>query len=162
MMSRFARYVDKVFHFGALIQGLSDARPKPQIPTGAVFLSALMMFVTRLGSLNALEGQLRFPRRWNKVLGRRLPSADRMGPIMDLIDPEALRERLSAINHRLRRNKLLDDNPWALRFAALDAHEFFSLHQALLPPVQPTPDHRRRPESHPVLPSRRRGPFDRL
>ena len=33
---------------------------------------------------------------------------------------------LSGVNHKLRRNKALEDNPWALRFVALDGHEFFS------------------------------------
>ena len=42
------------------------------------------------------------------------------------MDSEPLRNLLSQANHRLRRNKTLQDNPWALRFVALDGHEFFS------------------------------------
>jgi hypothetical protein len=84
------------------------------------------MCVTRLRSLNALEGELRIPRRWDKIVGPRKPSADRVGQVVALIDPQALRDMLSAINHKLRRNKALDDSPWALRFVALDGHEFFS------------------------------------
>jgi ribosomal 50S subunit-associated protein YjgA (DUF615 family) len=85
-----------------------------------------MMGVTRLGSLNALEGELRVPRRWEKIVGARKPSADRIGQVMDQIDPEPLRDMLSGINHKLRRNKALDESPWPLRFAVLDGHEFFS------------------------------------
>ena len=126
MMARFCRYLEKVFDWSHVLAGLRDARQRPQIPTAAVFLSALMMGVTRLRSLNALEGELRVARRWEKILGARKPSADRVGEVVALLDPEALRRMLSGINHKLRRNKALDDNPWALRFVALDGHEFFS------------------------------------
>ena len=126
MMARFCRYLEKVFDWSARLAGLSDARQRPQIPSAAIFTSVLMMCVTRLRSLNALEGELRVPRRWEKIIGARKPSADRAGQVTALIDPEALRDMLSGVNHTLRRNKALEDNPWALRFVALDAHEFFS------------------------------------
>lgn len=126
MMARFCRYLEKVFDWGERLAGLGDSRKRPQIPTGAIFLSSLMMCVTRLGSLNALEGQLRAPRRWEKIVGPRKPSADRVGQVVGLIDPESLRDLLAGINHKLRRNKALADNPWPLRFVALDGHEFFS------------------------------------
>jgi len=126
MMARFCRYLEKVFHWSELLAGLRDSRQRPQIPTAAIFTSALIMGVTRLRSLNALEGELRVPRRWEKIVGERKPSADRVGQVMALVDPETLRDMLSGINHKLRRNKALEDNPWALRFVALDGHEFFS------------------------------------
>jgi hypothetical protein len=126
MMARFCRYLEKVFHWSARVAGLSDSRKRPQIPTAAIFTSALMMCATRLGSLNALESELRVPRRWEKLVGPRKPSADRVGQVAALMDPEALRDMLSGIHHVLRRNKALADNPWALRFVALDGHEFFS------------------------------------
>lgn len=126
MMARFCCYVEKVFGLGALIEQLSDARRKPQIPTSTIFLSAFMMFVTRLQSLNAMEGQLRVPGRWEKVVGKQKPSADRIGEVGGLMDPEQLRDMLSSVNHRLRRNKVLDKSPWPLRFVALDGHEFFA------------------------------------
>jgi hypothetical protein len=126
MMTRFWRYIEKVFGLSAQIARLSDSRQKPQIDTSAVFLSAMMMCVTRLRSLNALEGELRVAGRWEKVVGGRKPSADRVGQVVALMDSEPLRDMLSNINHRLRRNKALDENPWPLRFLALDGHEFFS------------------------------------
>lgn len=126
MMARFARYLDKVFAWNAQLEHLRDSRQRPQIPTAAILSSALMMCVTRLRSLNALEGELRVPRRWDNIVGPRKPSADRVGQVLALVDPEGLRDMLSGINHKLRRNKALDDNPWALRFVALDGHEFFS------------------------------------
>jgi hypothetical protein len=126
MMARFCRYLEKVFDWRAQMAGLHDPRPRPQISIATIFLSVLMMFVTRLGSLNAMEGELRLPGRWEKIVGRRKPSADRLGQVTALLDPEQLRDMLSGINHKLRRNKALEDNPWALRFVALDGHEFFS------------------------------------
>ncbi len=126
MMTRFWRYIEKVFGLSAQIARLSDSRQKPQIDTSAIFLSAMMMCVTRLRSLNALEGELRVPGRWEKIVGARKPSADRVGQVVALMDSEPLRDMLSHINHRLRRNKALDENPWPLRFVALDGHEFFS------------------------------------
>jgi len=126
MMARFCRYLEKVFDWGTLLAGVGDSRKRPQIPSAAIFTSALMMCVTRLRSLNALEGELRVPRRWEKIIGPRKPSADRVGEVVALMNPEALREMLSGVNHKLRRNKALADNPWALRFVALDGHEFFS------------------------------------
>ena len=126
MMARFSCYLEKVFDWSSRLADLSDSRKRPQIPTAAIFTSVLMMCATRLNSLNALESELRVPRRWDKIVGPRKPSADSVGRVVALMDPEALRDMLSGINHTLRRNKALADNPWALRFVALDAHEFFS------------------------------------
>lgn len=126
MMARFVRYVEKVFALSDGVARLRDSRQKPQIETSAIFLSAMMMCVTRLRSLNALEGELRGPGRWEKILGDRKPSADSIGRVTALMGSDLLRDMLSGINHRLRRNKALDENPWPLRFAAFDGHEFFS------------------------------------
>jgi hypothetical protein len=125
MMARFGRYAEKVFGLTALIRSLTDSREKPQIPTAAVFLSVFMMCVTRLRSLNALECEMRVPSRWEKIVGRKA-SADSVARIVDCINSGGLRGVLSEINHSLRRNKVLDESPWALRFVALDGHEFFS------------------------------------
>lgn len=126
MMTRFCRYIEKVYDWGERIAMLGDSRKKPQIPTRSIFLSAFMMFVNRLGSLNAMESELRVPSRWEKIVGKPKPSADTIGRVVGLIDPETLRHLLSAINHQLKRNKVLDESPWALRFVTMDGHEFFS------------------------------------
>ena len=126
MMRRFCRYIDKVFDFAASVGGLRDGRSQPQIPTTAVWTSAFFMFATRQGSLNAIESELRVPRRLEALVGPRKPSADSIGRVMGQIDPGSLRQILRENNRRLRRKKALEDNPWALRFVALDGHEFFS------------------------------------
>ena len=51
MMTRFCRYAEKVFQLGSWIAGVTDSRPKAQVPAPAVFASALTMFALRLGSL---------------------------------------------------------------------------------------------------------------
>ena len=131
MLRRFCAYVDKVFQLGEDLQGLSDSRLQPQIPTASVWLSGLLMCVMRMGSLNAMEGELRIRRRFDGLTGKRKPSADTMGRVFALMDPEPLRLMLRGLCHKLRRNKALP-SAWALRFAAVDGHEIFSLTKTLL------------------------------
>ena len=131
MMSRFGRYVEKVFDFGQGVRTLQDTRQKPRIPTAAIWLSAFLMFATRRGSLNAMESELHRSKRLECLLGSQKPSADRMGDVFCLIPSEQLRAMLSGINHRLGRNKVFSkEGP--LRFAALDGHEFFSQSASML------------------------------
>ena len=49
MMSRFCRYVQKVFDFAQRVRALQDSRQKPRIPTAAIWLSAFLMFATGVG-----------------------------------------------------------------------------------------------------------------
>jgi hypothetical protein len=94
-------------------------------------MSAFLMFTMHRGSLNAMESELRVPKRFDGLLGPRKPSADRMGDVFGLIPSEELRAMLSGINHQLGRNKVFGKGgPW--RFVALDGHEFFSQPASLL------------------------------
>lgn len=131
MMGRFCRYVGKVFDFGQRISQLVDRRKRPRLPTGAIWGSVFFLFVMRQGSLHAMEGQLRWPRRMERIVGLQKPSADRMGEVLGLMDPGQLRGMLSGINHQVGRNKALK-NGWPFRVGVLDGHEFFSLSEALL------------------------------
>jgi len=124
-MARFCRYIVKVFDFGDQILQLRDLRLRPRIPTVAIWGSVFFLFVTRQGSLNAMEGQLRSPLRIERLIGPKKPSADRMGEVLGLMDPEPLRAMLSKINHQLGRNKRLG-NGWPFRVGVVDGHEFFS------------------------------------
>ena len=125
MMSRFCQYADKVFGLGQMIDAITDSRPEPQIPTAAIWTSAFAMFAMRMGSLNAVESELRLSKRMDALVGPDKPSADTMGRVYGLIDPVQQVEMLSQINHQLGRNKALH-SPWPLRFLAVDGHEFFS------------------------------------
>jgi hypothetical protein len=134
MMARFCRYIEKVFDFGPQIQTLRDARKRPRIPTTAVWGSVLFLFVMRHRSLNGMEQENRQPKRVERVIGKIKPSADRMGDVMGLMEPDQFREILSRINHQLGRNKALRNN-WPLRVGAFDGHEFFSQSISMLSPV---------------------------
>ena len=131
MLRRFCAYADKVFDLGQRLTGLGDSRLRPQIPTASVWLSGFLMSVMRMGSLNAMEGQLRAARRFDGLTGARKPSADTIGRVFGLMDSERIRTMLRDICQKLRRNKALA-SAWPLRFAAVDGHEIFSLTKALL------------------------------
>jgi len=131
MMLRFCRYLEKVFDFGQRVKAIHDTRRKPRIPSAAIWLSAFFMFVTRRGSLNAIESERYRSKRFDRLIGFHKPSADRLGDVFCLIPSEQLRAMLSGINHQLGRNKVFSkEGP--LRFAALDGHEFFSQSASML------------------------------
>jgi hypothetical protein len=131
MLARFVRYVEKVFAFSSFLPSLRDARREPVISTQTAFLASFVMFATGRRSLNALETELRLPKRLDALLGAERLSVDSLGRIVALMDPGPLRAMLSAIHHRLKRNKALLSQ-WPLRFVALDGHEFFRLAPSVL------------------------------
>lgn len=135
MMGRFCRYIDKVFQFGQFLLTLRDSRQQPVIPTRAVFASAFTMFATSRQSLNGLEKEVRLPARLGGIVGPRLPSADSIGRVYTLLDSQPLRQMLSSINHRVRRNKALGEGG-RLQIAAVDGHEFFSSRKRCCPHCQ--------------------------
>ena len=137
MMTRFCRYIEKVFDFGKQIHTLRDARKRARIPTAALWGSVLFLFVMRHRSLNAMEQEIRQPKRVERLIGKIKPSADRMGDVLGLMEPDPFREMLSRINHQLGRNKALR-NDWPLRAGAFDGHEFFSQSISMLSPVLST------------------------
>jgi hypothetical protein len=151
MLSKFLRYVEKVYDFDRSVHKLKDSRLKPQIPTSSVWLSGFLMYLTRRGSLNAMEKELRLPKRLDGIIGCRKPSADTIGRVYGLMDPEQLRQVLSQINHKLGRNKALQSR-WPIRIAAVDAHEFFSQYTSLLPDVLYSPDKDQKRRNCTVLP----------
>jgi hypothetical protein len=141
MMNRFCRYIEKVFDFGGRMAQLKDPRRRPRTPLGAIWGSVFFLFVLRQRSLNALEGQLRQPRRMERLIGPKKPSADCVGQVFSGMDPDQLRVLLSGVNHRWGRNKGLK-NGWPFRVGAVDGHEFFSLPSSLLSSMLgASPDH---------------------
>ncbi len=136
-MKRFCCYIEKVFDFGTQLRTLGDARKRPRIPTVAIWGSVLFLFVMRHRSLHGMEQESRQPKRVEKLIGKIKPSADRMGDVMSLMEPDPLRVRLSRINHRLKRNKALR-NKWPLRVGVFDGHEFFSQSISMLSPMLST------------------------
>ncbi len=125
MLRRFFDYADKVFDFSKALSEITDTRSKPQISTQSVLISSLIMQLTRLGSLNALDAELRLPKTIESFIGKDKPSVDTIGRVFTKIIPDDLR-RLHWNNcYQLKRNKALNtDLP--LNAVGIDGHEFFS------------------------------------
>jgi hypothetical protein len=115
-------YGQKIFLLLRLIDGVTDARKRPRIATARIVRSVLVMLLTRLGSLNALEqsGPSRFWRRW---LGGAMPSADTVGRVCELIEADSVRHINHELYRHLKRNKALAPPPHGLLVAVFDAHE---------------------------------------
>jgi hypothetical protein len=80
------------------------------------------MIITRLGSLNAVE-QTHSSLFWRRFLKDALPSADTLGRVAALMEPDPIREALRDLYSCLKRNKALPP-PWhGLMPLVLDGHE---------------------------------------
>ena len=101
---------------------MCDARTSPQIPTSTIMRSAVVMFLARLGSLNALE-QSSSSGFWRKWLGADLPSADTVGRVCADIETDGLRLTARRVYARLKRGKALGPPAHGLMAAVLDGHE---------------------------------------
>ena len=83
--------------------------------------AALVMFWARIGSLNALE-LAAGSRFWKTWLGEPAGSADTVGRVHALLDPDGLRQGIHHIYDCLKRNKALPDFQ-GMAVAVLDGHE---------------------------------------
>jgi hypothetical protein len=117
-------YTDKVFGLSQAFSQISDTRSSSRIPTPSVLWSSFMMQVTRLGSLNALEVDLRWPKRLDALMGSKKPSAETISRVFAKISPTDLRRLHRSHCCRLKRNKVLQTD-WPLQAIGLDGHEFF-------------------------------------
>ena len=116
------RYAQKVYGLCSQLREVRDGRAKPRIPAGRVALSFLMLFLGRLGSLNALEQRKAAP-YWRKWLGGELPSADVMGDVASTLRLDALRAILGRQHAKGKRNKGFQRGLSGLRFLVIDGHE---------------------------------------
>ena len=161
MMARFCGFITKVFDFKSRMAPLQDSRLRPQIPTSAIWGRVFFLFVLRQRSLNAMEYQMRQPQRRERLIGKKKPSADRVGQVLGRIDPDQLRRMLSGINHQVGRNKALR-NDWPFRVGAIDGHEFFFQPPAMLPAVFPARGAGQKTSGGGILSPRRGLPSDRV
>ena len=105
----------------AILPTITDRRLEPRIPTLVVAKAALVMFLARMGSLNALQmsGDSLF---WKKWLAAPMPSADTVARVYSKMDAGPLREAIHEAYECLKRNKALpDDRGFSL--AIVDGHE---------------------------------------
>lgn len=122
MLRRLQCYADRVFGLRPALDAVRARRKKPRIPTGLVLASYVLLFWANLGSLNALE-QGRADPAWRRWLGGELCSADTMGRVAALLDPDDLRDLLRRHHRRRKRNKGFARRPGQLRYLVLDGHE---------------------------------------
>lgn len=115
-------YAENRFDLSSALSQITDTRIYPQIPTVVIAKAALVMHLARLGSLNGIE-QLKKNRKLHKLLGAHLPSADTLGRVVSLIDPDTLRAFIHRIYERLKRNKALQPSWHGLMALAVDGHE---------------------------------------
>jgi hypothetical protein len=101
---------------------LTDARRQPQISTPVVVRALVVMFLVRLGSLNALVQTRRQP-FWSRWLGAELPSADTLGRVATQIEVCDLRAVPRQVYARLKRSKGLPAPAHGLIAGVLDGHE---------------------------------------
>jgi hypothetical protein len=125
MLRRFFDYTDKVFDLSNAMSEITDTRLKPQISTQSVLISSLIMHLTRLGSLNALDAELRLPKRIESFIGKDKPGVDTIGRVLTNIMPADLRRLHWKNCYQLKRNKALDAE-LPLNAVGIDGHEFFS------------------------------------
>lgn len=127
MLARFTAYLVKLFDFSTSIEELDDRRPFAQVPTRNIWRSVFAMFVLRLGSLNALEQELRRPGRLARFVGKRRPSADTIGYCLKRFDVDSVRAMLSKANRRAWRCKAIHfRNGENQRVVSIDGHESWS------------------------------------
>jgi hypothetical protein len=125
MLRRFLDYADKVFGLTTALSEITDTRSASRIRTPSILWSSFIMHVTRLGSLNALDVELRLPKRIEGLIGQDKPSADTIGRVFAKISSADLRRLHWRHCYQFKRNKVLDtDLP--LHAIGLDGHEFFS------------------------------------
>ncbi|MCK5558403.1 MAG: hypothetical protein KAJ01_08495 [Candidatus Hydrogenedentes bacterium] len=97
-----------------------------------VLRSVVVMFLARLGSLNALD-QSRPSRFWRKWLGGPMPSADTIGRVCALADPADIRAVAHDVYSRLKRMKALEPPAHGLMATVLDGHESHATYRRCCP-----------------------------
>ena len=122
LLRRLLRYAEKSVELSGRLDGIGDRRQRPRIPTGVILRSVLVMFLARLGSLHALE-QTQESRFWRRWLGRALPSADSIGRILALVEPDDLRRVQQELYVCLKRKKALSPTSHGLMALVIDGHE---------------------------------------
>jgi hypothetical protein len=114
VLRRLINYGEKIFSLSAtLLAPLGDRRVDPRRSTPAVVKAVLVLFWTRLPSLNALA-QIPAPRFWKQWLRESLASADTPGRVPAGLYADHLRQSIFLVYQQLKRNTVrrqLDAKP---------------------------------------------------
>ncbi len=122
MLRRLLRYCDKNYRIDTLLGDVRDTRRRPIIPLRAILQSGLVMALTRMGSLNALE-QTRQRGYWRRWIGGALPSADSIGRVCAQVNPDDIRNIIREMYTRLKRNKAIRPVYGKFYAIVIDGHE---------------------------------------
>lgn len=104
------------------LEAIRDGRRRARIPTAAMVRCVVVMFLARLGSLNALA-QTRGSRFWRRFLGGPMPSADTVGRVAGQVEAGDARAVLAREYDRLKRGKALTPPVHGLMAGVVDGHE---------------------------------------
>jgi len=129
---QFVKYACTVFGLPSLLNGMTDSRRDPEIPTFDVVNSLFHTAVLRIPSINALEGDLA-EADFQKLIGRastpevKAFSADVVANVLDKLHLSCVRESIEEVLVRAERNKVFRDGSYgALRSVAIDGWEPFA------------------------------------
>ena len=125
-LSQFVHYARKRFDLHLLAGSFTDARPQPEIPSRAVWLSLVLGEVAHLPSLLQLQAETKLP-QWQRWVGYKDQiSHDTFGYVSQRMDPDQLRRAAGWINRQLKRGKAFEANKInGLLALSLDANEQF-------------------------------------
>jgi hypothetical protein len=125
-LTQFVHYAEQHFDLQWLAGGFADSRPRPVIPSRAVWLSLLLGEVVQIPSLLQLQQETQLP-QWQRWVGYRAPiSHDVFGYVAERMDPAGLRRAAVWINRKLKRGKAFEASKLkGLLVVSLDANEQF-------------------------------------
>ena len=132
ILRRLLAYARKRLGWEGKLDAIGDARRRPQIGTSVIVRSLAVMFLTRLGSLNALA-QTRPRRFWFRWLGTTLPSADTLGRVATQLEVSGLREAHRQVYTQLKRGKALPPPAHGLIAGVVDGHESHATYRRRCP-----------------------------
>jgi hypothetical protein len=126
-LAQFLAYANKVFDLDRLVQGVTDQRPYPLIPTRPVLVSLLLGVVLRVDSYLALAQRTKRS-RWQRLMHWPQPlSHDTFEYVAERFHLTDLRRTLAQVAKRLKANKALESCKInGLLFVSLDANEHFA------------------------------------
>jgi hypothetical protein len=126
-LAQFLHYAQKVFALKALLRGVRDQRPYPQIPILPVLLCLVLGVVMRVPSYLDLAGQTQRRRRWRHLCRLQAPlSHDTLEYLTERLSLEDLRHSVACAAKTLKANKALESCKInGLLFVSLDANEHF-------------------------------------
>lgn len=106
------------------IESVRDYRQRPRIGTRVALSGALVMALSQLGSLNALEQTGKRNRFWHdRWIDGHLPSAETIGNVATKLACSSVRGLIQHVYTRLKRNKALKPFSADMFVLVLDGHE---------------------------------------